>query len=94
VALRNCIVYYNTALQDGANYTTVCTLNYCCTTPLPATGANNITAEPQLVSVSHLGANHPASARAVTLWSLGLISTGSLGPIPRLSAATSIGAAR
>jgi hypothetical protein len=43
--LYNCILYYNT---DGGNYGGWCTLNYCCTTPLPA-GVGNITDAPLFV---------------------------------------------
>jgi hypothetical protein len=57
--LNNCIVYYNSA-PTGANFdSSYNALNYCCTTPLPAGGAGNFTAEPQLVSTSHLKASSP-----------------------------------
>ena len=59
-ALDNCIVYhnYNPALHQ-ANYDRESILNHCCTTPLPKNGANNMTLEPQLASVSHLSATSP-----------------------------------
>ncbi len=70
-ALTNCIVYYNEALA-GANCSSENFLSYCCTTPLPSSGVGNISAEPQLVSVSHIaagspcrGAGEPASASGV-----------------------------
>jgi PKD repeat protein len=47
-ALYNCIVYFNTA-----NYDSYCTLNYCCTTPLPANGVRNITSDPLFVDYTH-----------------------------------------
>jgi PKD repeat protein len=44
--LNNCIAYYNTTFRGiGANYAGV-TVNYSCTTPLPATGAGNISSAP------------------------------------------------
>jgi hypothetical protein len=46
--LYNCILYFNTA-PGAANYDSSTTLNYCCATPLPATGAGNITNVPLFV---------------------------------------------
>lgn len=47
--LNNCIVYYNTA-GGGSNYWS-CTLNNCCTMPLPTNGLNNIASEPLFVDL-------------------------------------------
>jgi len=61
-AVNNGIVYYNvinSADQSSADYDTFSTFNYSCTTPLPAGGVGNISAEPQLDSTSHLSADSP-----------------------------------
>ncbi|MHC1763358.1 MAG: choice-of-anchor Q domain-containing protein [Verrucomicrobiia bacterium] len=63
--LNNCLVYFNTAV-NGPNYSSGFQplFNYCCTTPLPEYwnpeyGVGNISADPQLVSASHLSAFSP-----------------------------------
>jgi hypothetical protein len=43
--LNNCLAYYNVS-SSGTNFDSTSTLNYCCTTPLPALGIRNITNEP------------------------------------------------
>jgi len=55
--MRNCIIYYN--VGPGGNYDSSSTLNYCCTAPLPATGTNNLSVEPQLAGAWNLSANSP-----------------------------------
>jgi len=59
--LNNCIIYYNVT-GAGSNYFNG-TLNYCCTTPLPAGGTGNITNEPGFVDLVntdfHLQSNSP-----------------------------------
>ena len=62
----NCIVFGNKA-PSGSNYalgfTTEITMNYCCTTPLPAGGANNFTNDPLFLNPTigdfHLQPNSP-----------------------------------
>ncbi len=71
--LNNCIIYYNTdsSLPVGLNYS-FCTLNFCCTTPLPATGTGNTDAEPQLSSLSHLSASSPCIGRGSPAYTAGV----------------------
>jgi hypothetical protein len=62
-ALLNSIVYYNASpFSQNDNYVKP-TLNYCCTTPLPSSGAGNITSAPLFVNQSggdyHLQASSP-----------------------------------
>jgi len=79
--LVNCIVYYNSA-PDSSNFATNSTLNYCCTTPLPAGGANNITAAPQLASISHLSAGSPCRAAGDSASTIGLDIDGEVWASP------------
>jgi hypothetical protein len=55
--LNNSIVYYNYA-PVGSNYLQS-TFNYSCTAPLPASGANNISINPELASAYHLSPASP-----------------------------------
>jgi hypothetical protein len=67
--LNNCIIYYNTA--PSANYQGG-NLNYCCTTPLPASGTNNLAADPLLASAFHLSADSPCRRAGTALCASGL----------------------
>jgi hypothetical protein len=49
----------------------VSTLNYCCTTPLPA-GTDNLVEEPQLASASRLSAGSPCIGRGNVAYARGL----------------------
>ena len=57
--LFNCIAYYNIGSGSSANYDASSTLNFSCTSPLPPSGTNNLSGDPQLASVWHLSANSP-----------------------------------
>lgn len=56
--VSNSIVYYNTPQNYAASFWEN-TISFSCTTPLPANGTGNISAEPQLSSASHLSAGSP-----------------------------------
>jgi hypothetical protein len=64
MSASNCIVYGNTA-PTGSNYfaSGILALNYCCVTPLPASGIGNFTNDPALVNPAggdfHLQSNSP-----------------------------------
>jgi PKD repeat protein len=68
--LNSCIAFLNAA-PTQANYSSS-TLNYCCTTPLPANGANNITADPQLTDAAHIGAGSPCIGAGSANYSTGV----------------------
>jgi hypothetical protein len=49
--LNNCISYFNTA-PVAPNYDATSLLNFCCTLPLPASGAGNFTNSPMFVDLA------------------------------------------
>jgi hypothetical protein len=71
-AVNNCIIFYNTSLLGGDNYDDESALNYCCTTPLPMRGTQNIANEPQLANSSHLSAGSPCRSAGSAGYSTGL----------------------
>jgi hypothetical protein len=81
--LYNCILYFNNA-TNWANYYSDCTLNYCCTTPMPTNGVGNITNEPSFMNLAagdlRLCPNSPCIDAGTNLSSL--ITTDILG-LPR-----------
>jgi len=92
--LNNCIVYLNTTGLSATNYDDSSTLNYCCTAPLPRVAVAT-SLRIRNWPVPRISApTPPADALAVLLTQAAWTSTARLGPIPPLSAVTSIGAAR
>src|SRR5262249_53374616 len=69
-SMNNCIVYFNSA-ATAANYD-FCTLNYCCTTPLPGDGSGNIATDPRLTDSAHLGADSPCLAAGSAAYTYGV----------------------
>jgi hypothetical protein len=79
--LNNCIIYFNTARFGDDNYygnypplyqTPSATLNYCCTTPLPAYGTGNLIRDPELASASRLSASSPCRGRGNAAYTRGV----------------------
>jgi PKD repeat protein len=70
-SLNNCIVYFNFAGNNPNNYSS-CTFNYSCTTPLPDSGTNNLTADPQLADYYHISGVSPCVAAGSYGFTMGL----------------------
>jgi len=68
--LNNCIDYFNHS-PGGDNYSS-CTFYYSCTTPLPGSGTNNITADPQLADYYHISSVSPCVAAGSSGFTTGL----------------------
>jgi parallel beta-helix repeat protein len=69
-SLKNCIIFFNTALVDE-NCSETSDLNYCCTTPMPSGGNGNITDDPLLASISHLSATSPCIGMGNVIFATG-----------------------
>jgi PKD repeat protein len=69
--LYNCIAYYN-PVSGGPNYDNSCTLNYCCTVPMPANGVGNITNEPALAGSWRLSADSPCRGAGSATYASGV----------------------
>ena len=86
--LNNCIVYYNTA-PSYANSDINCTLNYCCTKPLPAAGTGNLTNAPLFVNQAggnvRLQTNSPCINAGLNAYASGALD---LAGNPRISGGT------
>lgn len=50
--ITGCILYYNSA-SSNANYTPTASYNYCCTTPLPPVGSQDITNDPSFIDFAN-----------------------------------------
>ena len=68
--VNNSIVYYNSAPtnlnRNGGTY------RYCCTTPDGTNGTDNISAEPMLVTTSHIATNSPCIGAGSTNYTSGV----------------------
>jgi len=77
----NSIIYYNFAPDNSNRYDG--TYQYCCTTPDGTNGtANNISAEPILVSASHIATNSPCIGAGSSSYTSGVDIDGETWKIP------------
>ena len=69
-SINNSIVYYNKApVNPNRAYTT---FNYCCTTPEATSGTGNISAEPMLLSSSHIAIDSPCVTAGLNSYKSGV----------------------
>jgi len=78
--VNNSIVYYNSALSNPNRY--IGTYNYCCTTPDGTSGTGNISAEPLLLSTSHIATNSPCIGVGTNGYSSGVDVDGEVWKTP------------
>jgi hypothetical protein len=69
--LYNCILYLNPG-PGGTNYDASSTLNFCCTTPLPASGLGNITNDPALAGPWRLSSSSPCRGAGSAAYASGV----------------------
>jgi hypothetical protein len=69
---NNSIIYDNTAATGSNYYIPANSFDYCCTTPLPASGTGTFTNAPQLSGVCHLSASSPCIAAGGAAYASGL----------------------
>ncbi|MGO8839432.1 MAG: PKD domain-containing protein [Limisphaerales bacterium] len=73
--MNNCIVYYNTS-PDGPNFRfdgeIYGVMNFCCTTPMPPDGTNNIIAAPLMTDSAHLSTGSPCRGAGSAAYASGV----------------------
>ena len=80
-SLLNCIVFFNTAPAQSNYY--YCTLDYCCTAPLPEYGEGNQGTDPVLASAFRLSSSSPCRGSGAAVSNDGLDIDGQPWGSPR-----------